>query len=357
MLHSRSQLPHEQLHLGAPPRSSTAVDWLTMMPESRVFAILVMVTSLQLAAVCEGFGTHTRKGSTTPPKKCTNTPGFKDAYGSCATYRTNKWCTRNGDHHGASWQSAWGQIEPKVVSACCACGKRMPRSASGSETKKPTAEKKNTQRPTSGTKPTRATTATSLPAGGGCSDTQVVAALAAARVACCTQGFTAGLSRNGCPLKGLPRTCSTRCAVAYVGMYDKCGATALLKQKIAVQGPLQNPKGLSRVEKVSALLRTCLATSLMKETTELYADVVKNGCEADDGTRYLAPLGKQLAGDGRRMLGDIYRICNHQAPAPRLPRTPAVVSVGVGDTPVGHVDPREVSIAWDISRLNPARDA
>ena len=53
---------------------------------------------------------------------CTDTAGFKDAYGNCSEYGANGWCTRSGTT-GVNWGATWGALDTKVVAACCACGK------------------------------------------------------------------------------------------------------------------------------------------------------------------------------------------------------------------------------------------
>ena len=56
---------------------------------------------------------------------CVDTPGFSDAYGNCANYAAHKWCTTSGNA-GSEWQSAWGKLDARVISSCCACGKGEP---------------------------------------------------------------------------------------------------------------------------------------------------------------------------------------------------------------------------------------
>ena len=55
-------------------------------------------------------------------KQCTDTPGFSDAYGTCGTYESQKWCKKAGGT-GSGWQGSWGGLSPEVAQACCACGK------------------------------------------------------------------------------------------------------------------------------------------------------------------------------------------------------------------------------------------
>ena len=56
---------------------------------------------------------------------CTDTPGFADAFGTCAMYEAHKWCTRSGST-GSAWQASWGALNPNATEACCACGKKTP---------------------------------------------------------------------------------------------------------------------------------------------------------------------------------------------------------------------------------------
>ena len=55
---------------------------------------------------------------------CSDTIGFVDTYGTCAVYEANHWCTNGGV--GIMWKPSWGPFDPKVVAACCACGKTSP---------------------------------------------------------------------------------------------------------------------------------------------------------------------------------------------------------------------------------------
>ena len=54
------------------------------------------------------------------PGKCTSRQGFRDVWGSCLEYASNKWC-EDGDV-GSGWQAAWGALGAAARGACCACG-------------------------------------------------------------------------------------------------------------------------------------------------------------------------------------------------------------------------------------------
>ena len=70
-------------------------------------------------------GTYSNAGFHLQAALCTDTPGFVDAFGTCAMYEARQWCTRSGST-GSAWQPSWGALDPAVVGACCACGKKMP---------------------------------------------------------------------------------------------------------------------------------------------------------------------------------------------------------------------------------------
>ena len=57
-----------------------------------------------------------------PLHGCTDTPGFKDAYGTCKTYRDKKWCAKG---NGSAWEPAWGPLGAQVKLSCCGCGKQL----------------------------------------------------------------------------------------------------------------------------------------------------------------------------------------------------------------------------------------
>ena len=54
---------------------------------------------------------------------CTSTPGWRDQWGSCATYTSRKWCTTHGKP-GPGWQQRWGALDAKATANCCGCGKK-----------------------------------------------------------------------------------------------------------------------------------------------------------------------------------------------------------------------------------------
>ena len=63
----------------------------------------------------------TDRPRTPAPTNCTDTPGFQDAYGTCATYAENKWCESGA--MGTGWGASRGALGAKAVGACCVCGK------------------------------------------------------------------------------------------------------------------------------------------------------------------------------------------------------------------------------------------
>ena len=59
---------------------------------------------------------------------CTSTPGWRDQWGTCATYLSRKWCTAQGKA-GTGWQRSWGALDRKVTANCCGCGKKATTGA------------------------------------------------------------------------------------------------------------------------------------------------------------------------------------------------------------------------------------
>ena len=89
---------------------------------SSTFTAIVRASNSTVAKSATVLACEAKCSSQTSSSACKDTPGFSDAFGTCAMYAAHQWCTVHGTA-GAKWQSTWGALDAKVVNACCACGK------------------------------------------------------------------------------------------------------------------------------------------------------------------------------------------------------------------------------------------